>query len=642
MSLRSLAVGLALVSSAVGANFDVTVGKGGLVFNPPNVKAAVGDTITYKFFPKNHAVVQSSFAEPCKPLAGGFFSDFVPTQDAANAARTTFTVTVKDDKPIWVYCPQTNGDHCQAGMVGSINAPDSGNTFDAFKALALKASKPSTKPNGGPVGGVRKISVDVGVGGNIFTPQNITEPIGTVVSYSFNPKNHTVTQSNFADPCVPLAGNQGFFSGFVPTTNTPSGVTFDITVKDDKPIWFYCSQGNHCSSGMVGSVNAPPQGANTLKEFIFGASKFTGAAGFPPNAPFGGNLFINGQAVTQAGGVVIDTSKAVPGAPAIPAAPPAVSNPPAAEPPVMSPLPSPPPPAATITPEMQNMAGGAQPAAYGWATSVSENATNLMQMINWVDNVLVDVMVNGHKNITQGGWKGMYPASIQNTIGSMGAQSIVHRCTSTDSLKHYNKKVVDQCKYRYPIANIQDFIKVSLTLTLLEVGLLLDTIGAIVSTDAWMVGPLASTLGSKARMAGLINMMQNHAPAAAPREVAMPAALVYSYINNKYIEPNSCPDKLPYTSYPSIPLTEGSRQNGKLTSINVNGDSSIQQPGMQMAWLGPWGKVWYEEVKDGKANVPAELSGHVWGVLVKNKVQSMSELPSVTIAGPEMVWVTQP
>ena len=34
--------------------------------------AAVGDTVEFTFHPQNHSVTQSSFAEPCTPLPGGF------------------------------------------------------------------------------------------------------------------------------------------------------------------------------------------------------------------------------------------------------------------------------------------------------------------------------------------------------------------------------------------------------------------------------------------------------------------------------------------------------------------------------------------------------------------------------------------
>lgn len=51
-----------------------------------------------------------------------------------------------------------------------------------------------------------------------------------------------------------------FFSGFMPTTtpanSTSQLLTYTIRVPDDKPIWFYCSQGKHCQAGMVGAINA--------------------------------------------------------------------------------------------------------------------------------------------------------------------------------------------------------------------------------------------------------------------------------------------------------------------------------------------------------------------------------------------------
>lgn len=43
--------------------------------------------------------------------------------------------------------------------------------------------------------------------------------------------------------------------------------TFTIAVEDAKPIWFYCSQGRHCQSGMVGVVNPPNNPARTIETF---------------------------------------------------------------------------------------------------------------------------------------------------------------------------------------------------------------------------------------------------------------------------------------------------------------------------------------------------------------------------------------
>ena len=74
-------------------------------------------------------------------------------------------------------------------------------------------------------------------------------------------QNHSVVQSNFAKPCVPISqsqpGSMGFFSGFMPVKPTDSQKpTFTLMVNDTKPIWIYCSQGNHCQKGMVMAINA--------------------------------------------------------------------------------------------------------------------------------------------------------------------------------------------------------------------------------------------------------------------------------------------------------------------------------------------------------------------------------------------------
>lgn len=104
---------IVIAGAAVAAakqTIRVDVGKDGLTYGPADLKAAVGDDIEFHFYPKNHTVTQSNFKEPCKPLAGGFFSGFVPTKPE-EAGLSTFTITVKDDKPIWFYCGQA--DHCK-------------------------------------------------------------------------------------------------------------------------------------------------------------------------------------------------------------------------------------------------------------------------------------------------------------------------------------------------------------------------------------------------------------------------------------------------------------------------------------------------------------------------------------------------
>lgn len=114
----------ALAGSALAVDHSVAVGTkaGDLVFKPDTINAAEGDTVTFKFWPKNHSIAQAAFNSPCTPLNNGFWSGFVPTADTQKVSNWTFTYEVTNaSAPIWFYC--TQGQHCQNGMVGVINPP---------------------------------------------------------------------------------------------------------------------------------------------------------------------------------------------------------------------------------------------------------------------------------------------------------------------------------------------------------------------------------------------------------------------------------------------------------------------------------------------------------------------------------------
>lgn len=72
---------------------------------------------------------------------------FFSSQPVGTDATTfpTWTVPVNTTGPVWVYCAQSG--HCTSGMVFAINAPTTGNTFDAFKAKAMGGSS-SGYPSG--------------------------------------------------------------------------------------------------------------------------------------------------------------------------------------------------------------------------------------------------------------------------------------------------------------------------------------------------------------------------------------------------------------------------------------------------------------------------------------------------------------
>jgi len=136
----------------------ITVGgPNGLVYTPSNITANPGDTVTFQFMQTNHTATQSSFAVPCGKLAltstsgqVGFDSGFMPVGASTTSNFPTYTIQVNDTKPIWVYCRQSG--HCGKGMVFSVNAPTTGNTFDAFKAAAMAQNGTSSTNSTGSSG----------------------------------------------------------------------------------------------------------------------------------------------------------------------------------------------------------------------------------------------------------------------------------------------------------------------------------------------------------------------------------------------------------------------------------------------------------------------------------------------------------
>src|SRR5690606_31676288 len=111
----------------------VAVGRAGqLIFDPDNIVAEVGSIVEFHFLPRNHSVVEASFDNPCQPRddsAPGsratFYSDFFPVQPNPDGSLPqspeVFQIEIQDTNPIWFYCAQNNGRHCQSGMVGAIN-----------------------------------------------------------------------------------------------------------------------------------------------------------------------------------------------------------------------------------------------------------------------------------------------------------------------------------------------------------------------------------------------------------------------------------------------------------------------------------------------------------------------------------------
>ncbi|KAJ9621390.1 uncharacterized protein PV06_04799 [Exophiala oligosperma] len=153
--------------------------------------------------------------------------------------------------------------------------------------------QPITPP---PAGGngqliVQVVSVSDSNGSLKYFPNNIEAPVGSIVQFQYHPKNHTVTESSFAEPCKPISANlttpmrPGLKSGFVPVKGNESTTpVFNVLVNDTKPIWIFCGQTNHCQKGMAMVINQNSSTPNTIDAYIANAAKLP-LADTPPAPP---------------------------------------------------------------------------------------------------------------------------------------------------------------------------------------------------------------------------------------------------------------------------------------------------------------------------------------------------------------------
>lgn len=369
MFISFISLVLASAISAKVIDIQVSDDNASLAFTPEAIFADPGDQVVYHFNPKNHTVTQSSFAGPCSPKAGGFDSGFQPVgTDVATANRPTFTVNVTDTQPIWVFCKQasnTPNSHCGAGMVHAINcgADGSPNSFTNFKSAALaigtqlkaNAQNPSStwtadygsatipppptpslvtdtitlgsdvwtttyssypgSPGPTPVSSTGN-TIEVIVGGpngNLsFTPSRVSASPRDTIKFVFHVKNHTVTQSSFAAPCVPLTNKTtgeriGFNSGFFPVAADATDFpTWSLTINNTAPIWAYCGQSGHCGSGMVFAVNSDESSGQSFAAFQGLSKTLNGTTSSNSTSPTNNSTGnINGAVSSSVGGGLI-------------------------------------------------------------------------------------------------------------------------------------------------------------------------------------------------------------------------------------------------------------------------------------------------------------------------------------------------
>lgn len=369
-----------------------------------------------------------------------------------------------------------------------------------------------------------------------------------------------------------------------------------------------------------------PATGNTFDAFLALAEKAS-ASTIGPVAPVGGTLEANGTVIgLLKGTVVFDADTFATG-----------SN--SSE--TNATISSVPPPDAPWNSNTSPEAGGSPPSSYNWSTSSSTEAIELLQFLLFLDNLFLDFLVEGTLNITEGGWFELYPPTIVNSINTMTVQTYVHRYASSDSLKHYSKPFPAQCRYTYPIETIHDWLSTAIIIVGIETASIIDIITRVASTDPWMIPVLSSALGSKARMSGLLNMMQSNSPAPSVRESTMAPELAYSYLMNHYVQGDSCSDALSYKVLPVMTMAvQGTDSNGRANKVTVN--TSVQGT-LYVAWWGAWGTLEYTQINNGVASVPTDLYGYVWACVTSStSATTMDTLATSAMTSPYQIWVGGP
>jgi len=131
----------------------------------------------------------------------------------------------------------------------------------------------------------------------IFNPTSITIQNGDSVSFQFQGKNHSVTQSSFMNPCTKMANGTDSGFMFVPPNST-SLPQWTITINNaSAPLWFFCAQTtpiSHCEQGMVFAINPTPD--QTFDAFQAAAKAATPPAGTNTTTTGGPNGTTTGTA----------------------------------------------------------------------------------------------------------------------------------------------------------------------------------------------------------------------------------------------------------------------------------------------------------------------------------------------------------
>lgn len=153
----------------------------------------------------------------------------------------------------------------------------------------------------------------------------------------------------------------------------------------------------------------------------------------------------------------------------------------------------------------------------------------------------------------------MYLAQLILTVHQ---QEELHAINALNALNKFKKLAPLPCKYHFPATNIHDAIAVAEVFTSFVMGTLQDVSqGAATAGDAGIVRGVASIIGQEGEQNGFYRTLLGAVPSEKPFLTTSVGPFAYSFINNNFIVPGSCPYDV--TAF-GIPI---------FTQLNVNGNS---------------------------------------------------------------------
>ncbi|KAL6898518.1 hypothetical protein GGI43DRAFT_78632 [Trichoderma evansii] len=266
-------------------------------------------------------------------------------------------------------------------------------------------------------------------------------------------------------------------------------------------------------------------------------------------------------------------------------------------------------------------------------------------------------------------WKNYDKDGLEKILKAIIAQEELHAINALNALNKFKKLAPLPCKYKFPASNIHDAVAVAEVFTSFVMGTLQDVSqGAATAGDAGIVRGVASIIGQEGEQNGFYRTLLGAVPSEKPFLTTSVGPFAYSFVNNNFIVPGSCPYDVTAFGIPIFSQlnVEGSSVllaakpddqtlnfSADLSTVQAaskysNGDSTglfityfsgqllpISVPVQNFKWNG--GKVTLQAAFPFEDNIMFGLS--VAALTVGNNFTSPDAVPAATLAAPALINV---